>query len=67
VRATNIIGELFETEQLFWNQRDEKFYSDSLIRITQTTRIITGVGFDSNQSMTQYTIRKGQAVLPFKE
>ncbi len=67
VRATNIIGELFETEQLFWNQRDEKFYSDSLIRITQTTRIISGVGFDSNQSMTQYTIRKGQAVLPFKE
>lgn len=67
VRATNIMGELFETEQLFWNQREEKFYSDSLIRITQTTRIITGVGFDSNQSMTQYTIRKGQAVLPFKE
>jgi LPS export ABC transporter protein LptC len=67
VRATNIIGELFETEQLFWNQRDEKFYSDSLIKITQTTRIITGEGFDSNQSMTQYTIRKGQAVLPFKE
>lgn len=67
VSATNIMGELFETEQLFWNQREEKFYSDSVIKITQTTRIITGVGFDSNQSMTQYTIRKGQAVLPFKE
>lgn len=67
VRATNLLGELFETEQLFWNQRDEKFNSDSLIRITQTTRIITGVGFDSNQSMTEYTIRKGQAVFPFEE
>ncbi len=67
VRATNILGELFETEQLFWNQRDEKFYSDSLIKITQTTRIISGEGFDANQSMTLYTIRKGQAVFPFDE
>jgi len=67
VKGTNILGELFETEQLFWNQREEKFYSDSMINITQTTRIIKGMGFDSNQSMTKYNIRESQAVFPFEE
>lgn len=67
VKATNIQGELFETEQLFWNQREERFYSDSIIRITQTTRIITGLGFESNQSLTNYTIRNPQGVFPIEE
>jgi LPS export ABC transporter protein LptC len=67
VKATNIQGELFETEQLFWNQREERFYSDSLIRVTQTTRIITGLGFESNQTLTNYTIRNPQGVFPIEE
>ena len=67
VRATNLQGELFETEQLFWNQREERFYSDSLIKITQTKRIITGIGFESNQAMTKYTITKPQGIFPIEE
>lgn len=67
VRATNLQGELFETEQLFWNQREERFYSDSLIKITQETRIITGIGFESNQSMTRYVIRNPQGIFPVNE
>ena len=59
--------ELFETEQLFWNQRQQKFYSDSLVKITQTTRIITGIGFESDQNMTNYTIRKPQGIFPVDE
>ncbi|MCF8453898.1 MAG: LPS export ABC transporter periplasmic protein LptC, partial [Pedobacter sp.] len=57
VRATNIQGELFETEQLFWDQRSEKIYSDSLIKITQANYIIIGTGFESNQVMTKYEVR----------
>ncbi len=67
VRATNIRGELFETEQLFWDQRGERIYSDSLIKITKVNQIITGIGFESNQSMTQYTIRLPQGVFPVDE
>jgi len=67
VKMTNIQGELFETEQLFWNQREERFYSDSLIKITQATHIITGIGFESNQTMTHYTIKKPQGVFPVDE
>jgi len=67
VRAMNLQGELFETEKLFWNQRQQKFYSDTLIKITQATRIITGLGFESNESMTNYTIKKPQGTFPLNE
>jgi len=67
VKATNLLGEVFETEQLFWNQRDRKIYSNCEIRITQISRVITGVGFDSNESMTNYIIKKPQGIFPLKE
>lgn len=67
VRSTNLQGELFETEQLFWNQREERFYSDSLVKITQKSHIITGIGFESNQSMTKYLIRQPQGIFPIDE
>jgi len=64
VRATNLQGELFETEQLFWSERENRIYSDSLIKITQVSHIITGIGFESDASMTRYTIRKPQGIFP---
>lgn len=67
VKAINLQGELFETEHLFWNQRQERFYSDTLIKITQATRIITGIGFESNQTMTKYLIKRPQGIFPVDE
>ena len=67
VRATNIQGELFETEQLFWNQRSEIIYSDSLIKITTAEYIIVGVGFESNQNMTRYSVKQTQYIFPVQE
>ena len=64
VKAINLQGELFETEQLFWNQRQERFYSDSLVKITQPTRIITGIGFESDQTMSKYSIKRPQGIFP---
>jgi LPS export ABC transporter protein LptC len=67
VRMTNIKGELFETERVFWNEKTEKVYSDTLVRITQTTRIINAVDFESNQQMTKYTFRAPTGVFPVEE
>lgn len=67
VKALNLEGEYFETQQLFWNQKNEQVYSDSLIKITRQTSIITGIGFESNQAMSKYTIRQPQGVFPIKE
>lgn len=67
VHAVNLEGEEFDTPQLFWNQKTERVYSDSVIRITRETSVITGIGFESNQSMSKYTIRKPQGVFPVKD
>lgn len=67
VVAINLQGEMFETEQLFWDQKAERIYSDSMITITRATSVIWGLGFESNQSMTNYTIRKPQGIFPVKE
>ena len=67
VRAINLQGELFETEKLFWNQRQERFYSDTLIKITQPTRIITGIGFESDQTMSKYLIKRPEGIFPVND
>ena len=67
VKAINLEGEQFETPLLFWDQQSESIYSDSSIVITREASIIMGVGFRSNQEMTQYTILRPTGVFPIKE
>lgn len=67
VFAINQEGEQFQTNLLYWNQKTERIYSDSLITITRAASIIVGVGFESNQSMTRYTIRQPKGVFPFSD
>lgn len=57
VMVSNLSGESFRTDLLFWDQKKERVYSDRYIEIEQPDRTITGYGFDSNQSMTQYEIK----------
>lgn len=58
VDVTNQNNENFKTELLFWDQNSSRVYSDSFIRIQRPERIIEGIGFESNDQMTQYVIRK---------
>lgn len=67
VEVTSIKGELFQTEELYWNMRDHTVYSDSFIHIERTENIIEGYGFNSNDSFTQYEIRRTSGVFPAKE
>ncbi len=64
VRAMNLNGEKFETEELYWDQKSEKVYSDSSIVIVQSDKKIMGVGFESNQTFTRYTILQPKGTLP---
>ena len=81
VYATNVNGEQFETPELFWSQKEERVYSDSSITITQPPTpaaiqakgdsargtIIKGIGFESNQEMTKYTIRRPTGIFPIDD
>lgn len=67
VHIENEQDEEFDTQLLFWNQQTKRVYSDLYIRIRQQRRIITGIGFTSNQDFTNYTIKQTQGIFPIKE
>lgn len=64
VNITNVMNEKFLTNQLFWNQRQQKLYSDSFIHIERPDKVLEGHGFDSNQDLTRYTIRRVSGIFP---
>lgn len=65
VVITNSDGRILETEQLFWNQKLEKIYSNVESKITDGDNVIIGVGFEADQEFTEYTLRspKGQLLM----
>ncbi len=67
VRMRNVAGDRFLTQQLFWDQNARKVYSDSFIHIERSDRVIEGYGFESNETMTRYTIRRPSGIFPVDE
>lgn len=64
VKCTNLEGERFETPELYWDQNQERIYSDSTIVIYRDNLKITGKGFESNQTLTNYRILLPQGIIP---
>ncbi len=64
VVMVNTLRDSFLTQQLFWDQTKRKMYTDSFIHIVRSDRTIEGYGFESDQNMLWYTVRKPTAILP---
>lgn len=65
VKVRNLSGETFETTLLYWDQNTHRVYSDTaFIRICQSSQVLTGHGFESNESMTNYTINEIEGMFP---
>jgi len=67
VHALNRKGEQFDTPKLIWDQKSHRVYSDTTIHITREKSIIEGVGFESNEEMSKYTILNPTGVFPINE
>lgn len=67
VEMTKVPGELFLTQQLFWDQRRNQIYSDSFIHIETPDRMLEGLGFESNDRLTNYTIKHPTGIFPVDE
>lgn len=63
VVAKNAKGQILETQQLFWNQKTKKVYSNVDSKVTQDNDVIVGVGFESDESMENFTFRKPKGKL----
>ena len=67
VHAMNLDGEHFETDILYVDQKADRIYTDHKMKITQADKIINGVGFESNQRLSRYTILNPTGIIPIDE
>lgn len=64
VEMTKVPKDLFQTAQLFWDQRRGIIYSDSFIHIETETHVLEGMGFESDERLSSYRIKKPQGIFP---
>lgn len=64
VVVINKKGEKLQTEELVWNQKMERFYSQKLVRITIGNQVSYGDGLEANQDFTWYRITKQRGSIP---
>lgn len=64
VELTKAPKDLFLSQQLFWDQQRGRIYSDSFIHIETETHVLEGIGFESNEHLTAYRVRKPQGIFP---
>jgi LPS export ABC transporter protein LptC len=63
VVATNAQGDTLKTEHLIWEERTEKIYTEEFVRIIRPDQIITGIGFESDQSLQNWKINNPRGTI----
>jgi LPS export ABC transporter protein LptC len=58
VVVKNDSGMVLTTEKLMWRNSDKKIWTDEFVKIKTKTEEIEGYGFESDQSLKNYTIYK---------
>ncbi len=67
VEAVNDEGVVFNTEQLFWDQKVGQIYTDKFIKITTKDEIITGYGFTAKENLKEYRLNKMSGTISLDE
>lgn len=58
----NLQNEKFMTNDLYWDMRRHRVYSDSFIHIERPDAIIEGIGFTSTDDFSEYTLRETSGI-----
>ena len=58
VHMENAKNEIMESQELTWNIKTKRVWTDKAIRIKTPDNIINGIGFDADEDFSNYTIRK---------
>ena len=66
VILTNIAGKKLESEELIWDEKNTKIYTDKKVKITTGKEVIEGEGFVSNPDFTEYSISKIHGTFNFE-
>lgn len=63
VVVINQEGDSLKTEELIWEEAKGKIYSEQFVKIIRKDQIINGVGFESDQDMSNWQIKKVRGTL----
>ncbi len=63
VVVVNKLGEILNTEQLFWDEDRQLIYSEKFVKITRPNEIIMGEGLEANQNLTKWKINTIQGTI----
>ena len=67
VNIKNVKDEKFYTPLMYWDQKKEKIYSDSYIKIEQADQVTEGIGFEANQNLTLWQINNTKGIFAVEE
>lgn len=67
VVVTNAKGEKLETQQLFWNRKTKRIYSNVDSKITSGNNVYVGEGFESDEEFKDWEFRRTVGTFEFEE
>ena len=67
VVVRNVNGDVFRTEELFWDLDKHEMWNTQYMHITTPERELEGTEFHSNEQMTRYTVFNSIGSFPAKE
>ena len=66
VVATNLDGDTLKTEHLIWEEKAEIIYTEEFVKIIRPDQIITGIGFESDQTLENWRIKNPKGTIYVK-
>ena len=66
VVLTSSEGEELKTEELIWDEKKNKIYTDKKVTIQTEKEVIKGQGFESNPNFSEYSISKIHGTFNFE-
>lgn len=63
VVATNANGDTLKTEHLIWEEKINKIYTEEFVKIISPDQIITGIGFTSDETLSNWRIKKPKGTI----
>lgn len=67
VIVVNNKGDTLRTEELIWDEKTDKIFSDKFVNITTPDQIIMGTGLESNTSFTWYRVFNITGIVNLKQ
>ena len=67
VIVVNSKKEELNSEELMWNQKTGKIYSDKFVKIITEESILSGDGFEADQNFEKWTIKKSSGIIDIVE